>query len=417
VLRGGAGVFYDLASSQFGSLVGLGSFPFGALKLNFFGTFPLDSATAAPPAITASSLANSPNVLTAIDPHLKLPYTLQWNVALEQELGSQQSLSASYVGSSGRRLLQAPSVFSPNPSFAEASLVGNTATSDYNALQVQFQRRLSRGLQALASYTWSHSIDDGSAGSKSSDFGNEFVPALGAKANRGPSDFDIRHAFSAGVTYEIPAPQGNRLTNAVLRRWSLQNFIIAFSAPPIDVFYSNFGELSNAEAYVRPDLIPGQPLYLFGAQCAATFQASGALAPGQGCPGGMGFNPGAFASPPVDANGVPLRQGNLGRNALRGFGAAQWDFAVHREFAIREQLKLQFRAEMFNVLNHPNFGQPSGNIQSPQNVGPSFGVSSLMLGQSLSGAQFAGNVGSGGLNPLYQIGGPRSIQFALKLSF
>jgi hypothetical protein len=116
----------------------------------------------------------------------------------------------------------------------------------------------------------------------------------------------------------------------------------------------------------------------------------------------------AFVSPPVDANGFPLRQGNLGRNALRAFGMTQWDFAVHRDFPIHESLKLQFRAELFNVLNHPNFGPQLGDLSNPQ-----FGVTTQMLGTSLSG----GNVGGGGLSPLYQVGGPRSIQLALKLTF
>jgi hypothetical protein len=103
----------------------------------------------------------------------------------------------------------------------------------------------------------------------------------------------------------------------------------------------------------------------------------------------------------------------LGRNALRGFGVAQWDFSVHRDFPIYERLKLQFRAEMFNVLNHPNFAPPIGDLQSPQSINPQFGVSTQTLGQYLGGA----NVGGGGFNSLYQVGGPRSIQFALKLLF
>jgi hypothetical protein len=130
---------------------------------------------------------------------------------------------------------------------------------------------------------------------------------------------------------------------------------------------------------------------------------------GQSCPGGKGFNPNAFTNPPSDPNtGNPLRQGTLGRNVLRGYGAAQWDFAVHRDFPIRESLKLQFRAEMFNVLNHPNFGPPSGLFGQER-----FGLSTKTLGQSLSN----NSLGAGGFNPLYQIGGPRSVQLALKLTF
>jgi hypothetical protein len=411
VLRGGFGVFYDLVTSAVGPMVSGVYYPFGAHNLNFGGTFPLDPASAAPPTISPDSLSCCGNALVAFDPHLKLPYTLQWNVALEQGLGSQQSVSASYIGSSGRRLLQTADIFSPNPSLSAADLVSNTAASDYNALQLQFQRRLSHGLQALVSYTWSHSIDDGSAGS---DFvgSNTYISALGANANRGPSDFDIRDAFSAGVTYDIPVPKINASAKAVLRGWSIQTFVVARSSPPVDVYYdaSEIGTLFNSGAYVRPDVVPGQPLYLNRSQCVAIL--------GPPCAGGKGFNPAAFTPPPLDpSTGNPLRQGNLGRNTLRGFAAAQADLAVHREFPIHEQLKLQFRAELFNFFNHPNFGQPFGDLGGPQALNPQFGQSMSTLGQSLSGAQYAGSVGSGSLNPLYQLGGPRSVQFALKLTF
>jgi len=400
VIRGGFGVFYDLATSEAGNAIFSQQFPFGASKFIGGGTFPLSPATAAAPPISSASLSSG--ILAAFDPNLKLPYTLQWNVALEQGLGRQQTISASYVGSAGRRLVQ--SVFlqtTTNPNFGSLYLVTNGATSDYDALQLQFQRRLSRGLQAIASYTWSHSIDTGSAGSTAVG-SNALVPSTIANANRGPSDFDIRHAFSAGVTYDIPAPKTNVFARAVLGGWSLQNVIQARSAPPVDVFESLFFELSNgAFTNVRPDVVQGPALYLFGPQY----------------PGGKAFNPAAFANPPTTPSGCnpavdfpcdPARQGNLGRNALRGFGAAQWDVAVHRDFPIRESLKLQFRAEMFNVLNHPNFGQPLGDISDP-----SFGLSTQMLGQSLN----SNNLGAGALSPLYQIGGPRSIQFALKLQF
>jgi len=92
---------------------------------------------------------------------------------------------------------------------------------------------------------------------------------------------------------------------------------------------------------------------------------------------------------------------------------SQWDFAIHREFVIHESLKLQFRAELFNVLNHPNFGLPVGNLGGPSAINLQFGQSIQMLGRSLAG----GNLGSGAFDPLYQLGGPRSIQLGLKLSF
>jgi len=400
VLRGGFGVFYDLATSQIGDLLGT-DYPFGATSTIFGqalgGTamFPLSSADAAPPPITTAELSSPGATLAAVDPHLKLPYTLGWNIALQQQLGKHQSLSASYIGSTGRRLIQSADFTSPNESFSNTDLIGNTASSEYAALQLQFERHLSHGLQTLASYTWSHSIDDGSNGT----FGagpNSFVPGLSTNANRGPSDFDLRHTFSAALTYNIPAPRSDSLTKIVLGGWSVENVVQAWSAPPVNVYYSSFEYLSGAFTQVRPDIVPGVPLYLHGSRY----------------PGGKALNPAAFTSPPTDSNGNPLRQGNLGRNALRGFGVAEWDFAVHRDFPIHEGIKLQFRAEMFNVLNHPNFGPPVGDLQSPQSINPQFGLSTQTLAESLGGA-----AGIGGFSSLYQVGGPRSIQLALKLFF
>jgi len=410
VIRGGFGVFYDLVSPAIGTLISSVNYPFGSSKVLIGGAFPLDSQSATPPPIEPPNAANG-GTLAALDPHIKLPYTLQWNVALEQGLGPKQTISATYIGSSGRRLLQTEHIFAPNANLADAELVGNTGASNYNALQVQFRRDISHGLQALASYTWSHSIDDGSATAAFSD-SNTFVPNLGASANRGASDFDERHSFSVGTTYNIPTPKFTRFPSLVLRDWSVQNIVTAFSAPPVDIFYDNFsfGGLFNSVAHVHPDIVPGQPFYLTGSQCVSAF--------GMSCSGGKGLNPAAFMPPPLDANtGNPIRQGDLGRNALRGLGAFQWDLAVHRDFPIRESLKLQFRAEMFNVLNHPNFGPPVGDIGSPGSLNPQFGHSQFMLGQSLSGAGQFGNVGNGSFSPLYQIGGPRSIQLALKLMF
>ena len=135
----------------------------------------------------------------------------------------------------------------------------------------------------------------------------------------------------------------------------------------------------------RPNLVSGVPLWIADSNVA----------------GGKEINPAAFSVP---ATAV---QGDLGRNALRGFGAAQIDLTLRRQFKLREGLSLQARADLFNVFNHPNFGSPVNYLSSPQ-----FGQSIQMLSGSLgSGGQ------SGGLNPLYQMGGPRSVQLALKLQF
>jgi hypothetical protein len=406
VLRGGIGVFYDLATSEMGNLVTNAVYPFGAeTPFTFGGTFPLDPAAAAPPSISPPSASN-PGGLLSVDPHLRLPYTLEWNVAVEQALGKQQTISASYIGARGTRLLETLGVEQPNPSLTFASLVTNAGESDYDALQLRLERRLSHGLQVLASYTWSHSIDTGSAGSNVL-ASNSFLPSA-VSANRARSDFDIRNGFSAAMTYEIPALKVNAVSNSILSSWSIENILLARSSPPVDVSDQNFSSqtLNGFRADVRPDLVPGQPVYLQGSQY----------------PGGLAFNQAAFTNPPTTPTGCdplidfpcnPSRQGNLGRNGLRGFGATQWDFAVHRDFPIGESVKLQFRVEMFNVLNHPNFGPPNGFF----GLG-GFGLSNQTLAQYLNGGTSGqSNAGGGAFSPLYQIGGPRSMQFALKLSF
>ncbi len=118
-------------------------------------------------------------------------------------------------------------------------------------------------------------------------------------------------------------------------------------------------------------------------------------------PGGKIFNSAAFTAAP------PGEQGDLPRNALRGFDAFQADFAVQRQFKLTERVGLSFRSEFFNIFNHPNFGPPTNDLTSPL-----FGYSTQTLASSLGSGG-----ANGGLNPLYQIGGPRSIQLALRLQF
>jgi len=390
VFRGGFGVFYDLVTSEVGNNVFGLNFPYGSDAIIVGGPFPLPQSAAVPVPISSANLSASE--LDAFDPNLKVPYTLEWNASLEQSLGTHQNISISYVGANGNRLLQSGLFLGPNPRFADAQLVTNSGNSNYNALQIQFQRRLFRGLQGISSYGWSHSIDTGSAGSTSV-VANALVPGFTTSGNRASSDFDIRNNVSAGVTYDLPAGKFSGFPLHVFQNWSFQSLIQARSAPPVDISDANFFAFNGAFADVRPDVIPGQPVNLFGTSY----------------PGGKAFNPDAFINPPVDANGNPTRQGTTPRNFLRGFGAVQWDIGIHRDFPIRESFHLQFRAEAFNVVNHPNFGAPLGSF----GLG-GFGQSNQMLGQSLAGS---GSTGSGGFSPLYQIGGPRSFQFALKLVF
>ena len=369
VLRAGFGVFYDLGQ---GSLGGVSSFfPYIADKNFSSSPFPLNAQDAAPPALTTNPPVGQ---MLVADPHLKLPRSYQWNVAFEQSIGNNQTLSATYVGATGRELLRVTNLFNVNPNFEFIALTDNSATSDYHALQLKFQRRLSRGLQALASYSWSHSIDIASTDAIATNV-NTPGQITDANIDRGNSNFDIRHAFTAGITYELPS---------VLRGWSIDSFIFARSAPPVNVVGGSFFA-AGTQLAPRPNLNPGVPLEIHGSQF----------------PGGKIFNRAAFTAAPAGT------QGNFGRNVLRGFGAWQADVGVQRQFRLTERLGLRFRAEFFNIFNHPNFGSPTNVLTSPL-----FGRSTQTLANSLGSGG-----ANGGLNPLYQIGGPRSIQFAFKLQF
>ncbi len=369
VVRAGGGVFYDTGQQE-------GSQGFDSVGFtgnNFYTSVPFPLT----PAQTNIPIVNPPvppyQIYGAFPQHLQLPYTLQWNGSLQQAMGKSQSLTVSYIGSHGSRLLEANevNVGQFNPNFSTVTFYQNGGTSDYDALQVQFQRTLARGLSALASYTWSHCIDYGSE--------NAAFPSI-----RGNCDFDVRHNFSSAVSYDLPNSFESPLARAVLGHWGLDDRFTARTGFPVTLsgnFYIDPG--TGKEVQGELNLVPGQPVYVYGSQY----------------PGGRSINPAAFALPP--ANGP----GDAPRNFTRGFGAWQMDLAVRREFPLHENLKLQFRAEAFNIFNHPNFGTINSYYCSP-GPGCTFGQPTATLANSL-----------GILSPLYQQGGARSIQLALKLQF
>ena len=378
VIRAGFGTFYDLG---YGSLGGVSSyFPYEAVKVFAPSEFPLTPGDAAPPPFNINPPV--PTILVA-DPHLKLPRTYEWNIAAEQALGSNQSVSWTYVGATGRDLLRATDLSDVNPDFGLVALTGNTGASNYEALQIKFDRRLSRGLQVLTSYTWSHSIDNASTDVSDLDVNTPGAPT-NPNIDRGNSDFDIRHSLAGGVSYEMPVPAAADFVRTAFGGWSLDGLALARSAPPVDLIGAA-EPFSAATLYFRPNVVPGAPLELYGSAY----------------PGSKIFNRAAFTAPPAG------EQGDFGRNVLRGFDAAQTDIALQRQFHFSERVGLRFRSELFNIFNHPDLGPPDDNIADGL-----FGYSTETLASSLGSGG-----ANGGLNPLYQVGGPRSMQLALKLGF
>jgi outer membrane receptor protein involved in Fe transport len=404
VLRGGAGLFYAMGTEAAAWVADYGTWPYSQYYGPLNIPLPLTLPSSDFPVVLTPPYGN----IAAFDPHLKVPYSGQWNVTLEQGLGSNQKISATYVGSAGRDLLRQEALDSAylpiNPIFTTLTVTENSAYSNYNALQVQYQRTLSHGLQALVSYTFAHSLDNASTDTQDG-FGYDTSGLLPSEfynlhSDYGDSTFDIRHVFNTTLSYDLP---GRGLKNAALRflagGWAVDGIIRAHSAPPFTVVYTPDPAVTQTPFYLsygainlRPDVVPGESLWISDPYA----------------PGGRRLNPSAFALPTLQN-----RQGDLGRDTLRAFGATQADLSLRRTFTFHERFKLLARADAFNITNHPNFGYPNDSLGVGTALAPGFGVAAATLANTLG----TGNGFGGGFNPLYSVGGPRSMQISLKLQF
>ncbi|MGB2678533.1 MAG: TonB-dependent receptor [Candidatus Acidiferrum sp.] len=380
VVRAGGGVFYDLGVGEAAQL--------GSTFPNFASAIPatvaLPLANPAPYLPALSLQPPFPPSTQGYSPDLRLPRSYQWNVALEKSLGGKQTISATYVGQAGRNLLRQQALFQPNPSFLGDFLFWQEdAFSNYNALQLQYRGSVTSRMQALLSYSWSHSLDNASNDVVAGLSGN----VISAANDYASSSFDVRQSFSGAIIYAIPGARKYKPLSLLTRDWSIDTVVVVRTGFPYNGVILFASPDLGGTARSRPDRVPGQPLYLYGSQCVSVFQS---------CPGGKALNPAAFSIPSTP------RQGTEGRNDIPGFGLKQIDLSLGRKFPITERLNLQFRADAFNLFNHPNFTNPLGFIE----FGTAYLKSGSLLNQSL-----------GGLSPLFQEGGPRSLQLSLKLTF
>jgi hypothetical protein len=305
-------------------------------------------------------------------PGLRLPRVTQWNVSLEHGFGAHNLVSLAYAGAEGHDLIRREIGGNGYSATSWDALTTNEGASNYHSLQAQYRRHFAGGLEGQASYTWAHSIDNDSS--------DAFLlwagPGTGARGDRASSDFDLRQVFNASATYEFRGP---------LRGWTLAAVLRARTGFPINVQESEeYTGIALSNAF-RPNLVYGQPLWI----------ADGNV------PGGRYLNPAAFLVLP---SGV---EGNLGRNALPGFGMSQLDCSMVREWRWRDRKNLQLRLEAFNALNHANFADPVSFLDSPL-FGQAGSMLNLMLG--------SGSPGSG-LSPILQSGGPRSFEASLRFRF
>ncbi len=369
VLRGGAGVYHSLETFNVTRQQIANNFPFlnrvqynrpfvsatsttrNPVGLTFTNPFPAGSVAAA-------------NDTFGIDTEGRTPEFYQFNLTLERELARDLAFEIGYVGSQGRYLGRRYNInqsYIVNTHNANGTVTGTnvnpysalfgsatlqyqdqTANSSYNSLQTSLRRRAKGGLTLLVSYTFSRAIDDASSTNNSTTGTQKFPQNIyDLRAERSLSDFHRKHQFSASFNYSLPFGRGKAFfgdargwAQALLGDYQLNGIVTVLSGRP---FTPQFNAPDIGQQ--RPDVI-GDPY--------------------ANVPAGLFFNPAAFGDPSnsIDPNDPANLYGNAGRNILTGPGFRNFNLSLLKNLRLREGLKLQFRAEAFNVLNHPNFQLP-----------------------------------------------------------
>jgi hypothetical protein len=371
-VRAGYGIFYDFNQSNVQDTQDImGQWPFGFPDI----TPPsLNQPTAAnpvptnvlgvnvfPPFVPSSSPPPNPGFAAARDN--RRPYVQIWDVGIEQTIGNAWLFSATYLGSKGTHMVITPVLnvaSTPGPGVAQAKaalpqfapfeVTGNWGNSSYNSAQLKIQRRFASGVNFLASYTWSKSIDYQSAAHGSAQPGTGIQNGLDFRADRAVSDFDVPQNFVFSGIYELPIGEGKRfnvhqkfLNRYILSGWTMDGILTAHTGFPVNISVpfdnanTGGGTLGSQE---RPSLV-------------------GALYP-------SGFHQTLsewFNTSAVSA--IPYTYGSLGRNALRQGNFTNIDFSLAKKTRVTESQYFELRGEFFNLFNHPNFGPPDGNISSP----------------------------------------------------
>ncbi|MGE0885157.1 MAG: carboxypeptidase regulatory-like domain-containing protein [Blastocatellales bacterium] len=381
VLRTGYGIYYDQSPLAPGEGLYFNApyfdfrfyFQSEQAPLTLFNPFPFNTP------------GQLPSSAFAFDRSLRTSYTQHWNLSLQQQIGNSTVAELAYVGSKGTKLLASRDINQPaasprqpnlprNPLFGEITQQESSADSNYQSFQARLQQRLSFGLSFLGAYTWGKSIDNASGVFSSSGDPNYPQNSFNLDAERGRSGFDVRHRFSLSYSYDLPIGKGhnlhagNNVLNELLSGWQTFGVITLQTGRPFTVALlpefdnsntgiSNLGFLGND----RPNLVGNAKLNDPTPE--------------------RWFNTSAFVIPPFGSFG------NSGRNILDGPSFKNVNFSLVKNTAIKEAMTVQFRAEFFNLFNHPNFGLPDNFVGSPS------------FGRVLSAES------------------PRRIQFGLKLLF
>lgn len=425
VLRGGYRLGQSLGAGVIANAAQ--SYPHFGSKIYGPGKFPAEGELIEPALLPNLAPPYNGAQFSLAARNLSLPRTHSWSLAIQQSFGKSDSISVSYVGNKSRRLLKRYLISVPstelsatpskpyNSNFPGALLYitrndpGYGDSSDYNSMQVTYDRRLSRGLQVMANYTLAHAISTGDVDDGSEGLGIGITPTLA----RIDSSFDRRHVFGSLISYHLPTIKSNRggfrwVNKIALNGWSIAGSYRYQSGTPMTIFYSVQNPVNPSQRLTfRADRVLDEPVLI-----------NDPLAPGGRMLNSKAFAPTAEAMSRFDSSFK--YQGNLNANVARNVGIYQLDFSLRRMFSLGERLKLNFNCDVFNILNHPTFGSPNTNIGTVSYINTpggqhaqfspnsQFGISTNTLARSST---------AGGLSPLFTIGGPRSIQLSMKLEF
>jgi hypothetical protein len=378
-----------------------------------------------------------PCTIFGVDQHLKTPYVLNWNLNLQQAITNSSVLQIAYVANHGVKLYSTVDINQVDPALDDGyeqlgrplvqncpasdngsglggpcypylgflNYLGNKSTSTYNALQVTYTKRYSHGFYLLAGYTYGHAIDTTSG---TTNLASVPQNSLDFAAEKARGDYDIRHRFTLSLTYDLPSIKSKL---QMLEGWELTTIFTAQTGEPINIYDDGddltlTGEGAYNDGWDRwnikgdpkklkwsssstiPFLSPDDPTCL---SVATTPELLDALNYAEGCYAQKGviLYPNAFGT-----------FGNMGRNIFQGPGFVNWDMSVLKNWNLNEKLKLQFRGEVFNVLNHPNFanGSIGNDLYDPSSFGQAAATPDVQAA-----------------NPVVGSGGSRHIQLGLKL--
>jgi hypothetical protein len=366
ILRGGFGVVYDTPNRAVAPAFTALGFTSTTLMRNT--SIPIAETSPADPGIPSSE-----GVGYSFPSHLQDPYSLQWNVSVERAVGQHQSIDISYVGASGNDLLLPKRREISNSAIPLQELVTFPSgySSQFDSLQLGYHGQYHSHLAWMTSYVWAHALDFGS-------------PNPWAAPTHGNADTDVRHNFQSAASWTLPEMGAHGFAHNALSGWGIDTRYFMRSSYPVTVLGNLFHDpVSGERFYTGADLVPGRPLYL----------SNPSLPGGRMLNGGPDIVNGAFQLPAGNA------QGNAPRNIARGFAAQQLSLSLRRDIHLHDRLYMQLRGDVFNVSNSPDFGYVTPNLTDQL-----FGQPILSLNQSY------GQSGS-----LYQPGGPRSLQWMVRL--